>query len=168
VKQSKVAKFVYSLFLGGLLALFVGVGVGTFYPVSDYTDYPEYPQELNSVEGEYTEKQKKIEEKYNKTVEEYDQKVKDQSRNTALIVLAAAVILVVVSAVIEKRADVLGDGLMFGGLFLLGYAGLLGLFSGDSALMFGAISAAVLVTLALGYVKFVRAPKPAKKAKKKK
>lgn len=158
-------KLIYTFFLGVLIAIFVGMGVATFYPEPKY---PEYPRSLQySSNDEFTAEQKQLDKQYTKDVDAYTKKQKDYDRNISIIVLSAAVIILVVSLVIHPKMDVVSDGLLLGGIFTLLYS--IGRsFSADSPkVSFAVVTVGLIVTIVLGYRKFVK-PQLAEATSKKK
>jgi hypothetical protein len=147
-------KLIYTFFLGVLIAIFVGMGVATFYPEPKY---PEYPTTLQySTDGELTAEQKKLERQYTKDTNTYTNKQKSYDRNVSIIILTAAVIILVVSLLIHPKMDVVSDGLLLGGIFTLIYS-ISRSFSADSPkVSFAVVSVGLVVTIILGYRKFVK------------
>lgn len=156
-------KLIYTFFLGILIAIFVGMGVATFYPEPKY---PEYPKSLQYSTGELNAEQRKLDRQYTKDVNAYTDKQKSYDRNVSIIVLVAAVIILTVSLLIPKL-DVVSDGLLLGGVFTLIYS--IGRsFSSDSPkVSFAVVTVGLVVTIILGYRKFVK-PQAAEAASKKK
>lgn len=157
-------KLVYSFFLGLLLAVFVGLGVASFYP---QPKAPEYPKELEMVEDRYTETQKKIEDKYESDNKAYYQRLENYHRNVSIIVLAAAVVLVVLGLILHSRTGVIADGLLLGGVFTLLYSIGRSFAGGDPKYSFMVTAVGLIITMVVGYIKFI-GPKPAAAKSKKK
>lgn len=156
MEDNKILKLVYTFFLGLLLALFVGIGINTFYtpPVA-----PEYPTELNSsYNKEPTQEQIILERKFEKQMQTFEKEVMGPySRNVSIIALTAAVLFLAASFVLEKKGvRVISDGVMLGGLFTLMYSLGRGFASQDSKYSFVAISIGLVIVLYLGYHRFVR------------
>lgn len=146
-------KLIYTLFLGVLLALFIGLGINTFYPGPKA---PEYPVELNSTGKELTSEEIAIERSYTKQQRTYEEKNKPYSRNVSIAALIAAVILLTLSLVLEKRLSILADGIMFGGLFTLLYSIIRGFVSEENKYVFVVVTIGLVTVLYLGYHKFIR------------
>lgn len=163
--ENRLLTFIYTLFLGVLLAIFIGVGVNTFYPTPEG---PEYPTELQSYAKEPTEEQIAQQRAFDEQVRAHEESLQPYSRNVSIITLSAAVILLGLSMYLERRKiAVLADGVMLGGLFTLLYALGRGFASQDSKYTFVVITIALALVLYLGYHRFVR-PHPAPKASKRK
>lgn len=157
-------KFVYSFFLGLLLVVFVGMGVASFYPSPKA---PEYPVALETTkfgaEG-LTEEQRQADKEYQEASRVYSDKARDYDRNVAIIVLIAAVLLLVVGLALESRANVIADGLLLGGTFTLLYSIGRSFAGDDPKYSFLVTSAGLIVTMIVGYQKFIK-PAPVKKKK---
>lgn len=148
-----ILKLVYTLFLGVLLALFVGVGINTFYPGPKQ---PEYPTALNTIGKEPSTEQLKVEKAWNQKMAEHDKQMKPYNRNVSMIALGAAVCLLVASIMLEKHIKLLSDGILVGGLLSLLYSIGRGFASEDSKYVFIAISAGLVIVLYTGYRQFIQ------------
>lgn len=159
MENVQILKLFYSLFLGILLAIFVGVGINTFYPGPPA---PEYPTELNYTEKQLTTKQQRIQKAYDIKINQYNKNMQPYNRNVSIMALTAAVILLVISLVFEKRMKIISDGVILGGLFTLLYSLGRGFASSDSKYVFVVVSICLVAVLYLGYHRFVRphTPKP--------
>jgi hypothetical protein len=156
-------KYVYTFFLALLLALFVGVGISVFYPEPEQPRYPEpltralAPGEYHSKEDRVEiEKQRKMEIDFQKKREQFEKRSGIYNRNVSIISLAASIITVVVTLTIFKRVPVIADGLLLGGIFILGYSIIRGFTSNDDRLRFFVISVGLAMTLIVGYLKFIK------------
>lgn len=152
-------KFVYSFFLGLLLVVFVGMGVASFY---QSPKAPEYPISIETKAGqEETEDQRIAREKYDADYKVYNAKSEDYNRNVAMIVLGAAVILVVLGLTLHSKTDVIADGLLLGGVFTLLYSIGRSFAGQDPKYSFLVTTAGLIITVIVGYIKFI---KPGQKA----
>lgn len=155
MEQNKILQMVYTFFLGVLIAIFVGVGINTFYtpPTS-----PEYPSELNALMGkEPSVKQQAMQiswENENRRFEE--EKMQPYNRNVSIMAISAAVALLAVSILFEKKIKVMSDGVMLGGLFTLFYSIGRGFASQDSKYSFVMVTISLIAVLLLGYHRFVK------------
>lgn len=163
MEENKILQLVYTFFLGVLLAVFVGVGINTFYPSPEQ---PEYPVELETSRQELTPAQEIKEAEYNRAIRNYEEKTKPYNRNVSIITLIAALVFFAISIIYEKRIKVIADGVMLGGLFTLFYSIGRGFASESSAYVFVVVTAGLVVVLYLGYHKFV-IPSEVKMSKKK-
>lgn len=153
-EDNKVLRFMYTFFLGVLLAIFVGVGVNTFYPGPEP---PEYPASLTTYSNkEPTDEQQKAEKEFQEQIQQHEKDMQPYNRNVSIITLGAAVVLLTVSLVFEKKIKFIADGIMLGGLFTLFYSLGRSFASQDSKYIFGVVTVALVVVLYLGYHRFVR------------
>lgn len=149
--DNKILRIVYTFFLGLLLAIFVGVGINTFY---EGPKEPQYPIQLTVPVKEDSDEQRKVEADYNRQQQEYYEVFKQYNRNVSIIALAAAVLLMVASLAAEKRIRVMADGVMLGGLFTLVYSLIRGFASGDSKYTFVAAAIGLVLVGFVGYRRF--------------
>lgn len=166
-EDNKVLKLVYTFFLGVLLAIFIGVGIDTFYPGPAQ---PEYPIESQAYDGKMSETQIEQQKEYDKAQRQYEEDYQPYNRNVSIAALLSAVILLAASLYVEKRyVRVLADGVMLGGLFTLVYSLIRGFAADDSRYVFIVVSVSLVIVLYLGYHRFVKPNEKAalKKGKKK-
>lgn len=149
-----VLKIVYTVFIGILLVLFVGIGVETFYP---QPQYPEYPISLErpSPDGTETAKDIKTREEFQKKEKSYQGQIKIYNRNVFIIALVFALLFMAISLFMAEKLLVIADGLLLGGVFTLAYAVGRG-FMADDKFRFIAVSVSLVVALITGYLKFIR------------
>jgi len=158
-------KVVYSFFLGLLLVVFVGMGVASFYPSPKAPEYP-IAQETNKVSpDDYTDEQRAADQKYEADYKVYSESADDYSRNVSIIVLVAAVILVVLGLALHAKTEVIADGLLLGGVFTLLYSIARSFGGEDPRYTFMVTSAGLIITMVVGYIKFVKPARPTKKIK---
>lgn len=150
--DSKILKFVYTLFLGVIVALFIGVGINTFYPGPKP---PEYPMALNYYGKEPTAEQLKLQKNWDQQVAAHDKQMKPYNRNVSMVALAAAIILLVVSLIFERGIKLLSDGMLIGGLLTLLYSIGRGFASNDSKYVFLALCVGLAIVIYTGYMKFI-------------
>ncbi len=156
-------KIIYTIFLGLLLALFVGLGINTFY---EGPKQPEYPTAFyDSKDGQPDEAEIQKQKDFNVAFEKHQELSETYSRNVSVIALTLALILLVVGLMFEKRNDVIGGGVLLGALFTLLYSIIRGFVSTDTKYTFIVVTFGVLIALYLGYHKFAQV-KPVKKPKK--
>ncbi|MFA5003759.1 MAG: hypothetical protein WC498_00565 [Candidatus Saccharimonadales bacterium] len=154
-EDNKILKLVYTFFLGLLLAIFVGVGINTFYPGPKA---PEFPIELNTYgkAPELTSEQIKIQKNWDQKAAQHNKDMRPYNRNVSILTLVSAVIFLVVSMIFEKRIKIIADGVMLGGLFTLLYSIGRGFASENSKYVFAVVSVGLVIVLYLGYHRFVR------------
>lgn len=174
-RQQYALQTIFSFFLGLMVLAFIGIGVNTFYPQPEYRESPEI-RELQreqeriwnrSSEGKPSEAdQERIDEiqaELDELWKEEERVRQDWSRNTSIVLIIFATAVMGVSLVRSEQLRVISNGLLLGGLFTMVYGVGWIIASGESIARFGVIVFALLVTVALGYLKFVRgreAPAP--------
>ena len=82
--------------------------------------------------------------------------MKTWARNTSIILVLFATLVMVISLTLSDQLRVISNGLLLGGLFTMLYGVGWVIFSGNSTARFIVILFALVVALGLGYVKFVR------------
>lgn len=152
-------KSFYVVFLGIVVAMFVGVGIAAFYPA------PKAPECDNTVrftpandEAGKTliETQKQCDE----ANKQYQNQFKHYSRNVSIIALLAALVILAASLMFAHRLAVLADGLLLGGILTLLYSIIRSFMSGDDRVRFASVAIALIVAVILGYFKFLRGEQP--------
>jgi len=150
MKENNIIKIVYSIFVGALISIFVGVGINTFYPgpVS-----PDYSSKAATAEGRqlYYES-----EEYTVANEQYSQDNSDYYRNVSIVSLIIAVALLWFSIMYEKRLKMMADGILLGGLFTLIYGVNQGFASGNDQYLFLAMTISLAAVIYIGYHKFIK------------
>jgi len=151
-------KPIYTIFLAILIALFVGLGIDTFYPGPEA---PQYPPELEYVENccEETAEQRVIRADFDQAQKQFMEEFKLYSRNVSIISLIASIIILVLSLTLLAKIKMIADGILLGGLFLTVYSIIRGLMSEDSQFRFLIITIGLIMALVLGYIKFIRPKK---------
>jgi hypothetical protein len=149
-------KVIYTIFLGGIIALFFGLGVAAFYPGPTQ---PVQPAELTIIEGKgcnLTESEKAQQLKFENDQRKYQDDFKLYSRNVSIITMIMAVVAVAVGLLFLNKILLLSDGLLLGGVFTLAYSIVRGLLSENVQYRFVVVAVGLLVTLVLGYIKFIK------------
>lgn len=159
-------KYVYIVFIGLLLAAFVGVGIAAFYKGPKVPEYPvslKYPEfeQTRDVPATISAQRRADMEENDAKQKEFQTKNQEYDRNVSVISLVAAVIMLVLSLTSFKQILVIADGVLLGGVLTLGYSIVRGFGSNDDIFRFLVVSAGLVVAMVLGYVKFVR---PAQKS----
>ena len=147
-------KFIYTLFLALLVALFVGLGIDAFYPGPQI---PQYPVELEKVESccEETAEQGEIRIEFEQAQRNYQEEMKPYNRNVSIISLIAAIIILVVSLTLLNKIKMIADGILLGGVFTTMYSIIRGVMTGNSQFRFLIVTIGVIIAFVLGYVKFI-------------
>lgn len=130
----RALQLIYSIFLGLVLAGFVWIGMDTFYP------RPDYPE--SGVYGE--------------TGTAYDTAYAQWSLNTSIILLTIATIILTIAVLMAVGTAVLSNGLLLGGVFVMLMAVGWSLDSRQSLVRFLVIAGALIVTIVIGWLKFIR------------
>ena len=102
-----ILKIIYTLFLGLLVALFIGLGIDAFYvgPIE-----PDYPSELRVQKPgceDYPEL-KATQEKYDETIKTFDEKNKIYNRNVSILSMIFAIIILVTSLTLFYKIKMTG------------------------------------------------------------
>ena len=152
-------KYVYIVFLGLILATFVGVGIAAFYKGPTYPETPAslkygrpFPEATTATPSA----------EYIKEQEAYDAKSKDfqkqndtYNRNVSMLALGFAVAMLIISLVFLKKIMVIADGILLGGVLTLAYSIVRGFNSNDDIYRFLVVGAGLISAMVLGYLKFV-------------
>ena len=75
---------------------------------------------------------------------------------TGIILLVLATLILVISLTLPAEQVVISNGLLLGGVFTMVYAVGMTVFSDQSIWRFVVVAVALIVTIAIGYLKFVR------------
>jgi len=156
-KQIKVSgiEFIYTLFMALITALFFSLGVAAFYPAPEEPKYPEVLQISTKFDTEMTDEQSKAQIQYEKDINSFQEVREDYSRNVSMIMLSLALLAMVISLTLSHKIFVMSNGFLLGGVFTLLYSIVRGFMTSDTKYMFAIVSVGLLITLALGYIKFV-------------
>jgi hypothetical protein len=167
-RQHYALQTIFSFFLGLMVVAFIGVGVNTFYPSPTDTHQKEQQvlsrqMEALSVKGggssvdATTQAQiAALQVKQNALQDVIDAEMKGWARNTSIILVLFATLVMGISLMLNEQLRVISNGLLLGGLFTMLYGAGWVIFSGNSVARFFVILFALVVALGLGYLKFVR------------
>jgi hypothetical protein len=164
--RSRGLQTIFSLFLGLMLAAFIGVGVYTFHPPDKELD--RQIQELDRreqairsgrLDGELpAADREEVERLVGSRTELYDaaqDRREAWGRTTSIILIALATLVMAVSLVRADQLPVISNGLLLGGVFTMVY-GVGWIVSTDTSVSrFVVMSVALAITLGLGYARFV-------------
>lgn len=156
METHKAIRVIYTVFLGIVIALFVGIGAET---LCQSPKYPEYPNLEYSQNGELSKEDKAANDAYDKEFKKYEDKSKAYQRNISAVIMATSVVLLALSLLLTKKIKIIADGVMFAGLFTLIYALGRALFAGNKTYALSVAGVAVLITLLFGYQRFFRGEK---------
>lgn len=148
-------KIIYVLFLGIILALFVGLGVEAFYPTPAMPDYPAMSSQVTK-EGIQTAEDIKKQAEYDVAQKESDAKRATHARNVSIITIVASIFFLALSLTALSKIDIISDGFLLGGLFTLFYSIVMGFSSPESVYRFFVVTIGLIVALVLGYFKFIK------------
>ncbi|HEV7952227.1 MAG TPA: hypothetical protein VGO98_02530, partial [Candidatus Saccharimonadales bacterium] len=100
--DDKFLRFVYTFFLGLIIALFVGLGISVFYPAPKMPEYPHSvtPADMPMVESKVSAEDLQAQRDYEVAYKNYDQQSQTYHRNVSIVSLAFAVIFVIVSSLL--------------------------------------------------------------------
>lgn len=152
-------RFVYVVFVGIIVAAFIGVGVAAFYPEPGRPDAPlsvKYNQNvqitdvaaLNAIRAEQAQ--------YETELRTYMAAEQVYRRNVSIVTLVAAVLVLTISLTVIKNISLIADGTLLGGVLTLAYSIVCGFVTEDNRFRFLVLSASLLITLILGYVRFLQ------------
>ena len=148
-------KFIYTIFLALLIALFVGLGIDAFYPGPKA---PQYPFELDQVKQgcEQTIEQQTLAKEFNQAQTKYMEESKPYNRNVSIISLVASIFILILSLTLLNKIKMIADGMLLGGVFTTLYSIIRGLMSDNSQFRFLIVTVGLIIAFALGYIKFIR------------
>ncbi|HNZ84630.1 MAG TPA: hypothetical protein PKH59_02075 [Candidatus Woesebacteria bacterium] len=154
-------KNIYTLFLGLMVVVFVGVGIDVFYPKN--LKMPQYPDsgfymksETYRPTDEEIAKQEEESKKYQAEFDKYRQEEKKYSSDVSIISTVAAVVLLVLSLTVLKNLMVLSDGLLLGGLLTQAYGVIRGFESENNKIRFLVVTVGLIISAVVGYIKFIK------------
>lgn len=168
-RQQYALQTIFSFFLGLMVLAFVGVGVNTFYPEPNELHAAEeqalwreieaeQPKAMMPTEASPAASPKLIE--LQARAAELQERIAAErelwARNTSIILVLFATAVMGVSLIRNEQLRVISNGLLMGGLFTMVYGAAWVILSGHSVSRFVVIAFALLVTVGLGYLQFVR------------
>ena len=153
-------KYVYIVFLGLILATFVGVGIAAFYKGPTYPETPvslkysrPYPEStLAPPSADYVKEQ----ESFDAKSKQFQTSMENYNRYVSMIALGFSVVMMVVSLAFFKKIAIIADGVLLGGVLTLGYSIVRGFNSNDDIYRFLVVGAGLITAMVLGYLKFVK------------
>jgi hypothetical protein len=153
--DNKVLKAVYTVFLGVIIALFVGLGIRTFYAPPEVPQFPVETifEKTNPTDAELA-KQREVQIQQEAAFREYEEASDIYNRNVTIAALISSVVLLGLSLMVERRNRVLANGVMLGSLFTLLYSITRSFMSGNTTLSFIVVTVALAIVLFLGYKRF--------------
>ncbi len=147
-------KIMYTIFLGLLVALFVGLGIAAFYPAPKMPEYPVELQSAPTFNGTEPEATRKTRAEYDKQQKDFEKAAAAYNRTVSIISIITAVIILVLSFVVAKNVALIADGLLLGGVLTLLYGIVRGFMGEDSMYRFLATAIGLVIALIVGWQKF--------------
>lgn len=158
----------FAIFLGLMVTAFIGVGVYTFYPPPDR----QFRAQIESLDrqqqairnsqpenaltpADRAQMQKIIDER-NRIQDATRASTEAWAGRTSIILVALATITMALSLTAVAQLPVISNGLLMGGVFTMLYGVAWVIASGTSATRFIVMTFALVITLGLGYLRFVR------------
>ena len=167
LKRDAGLRPIFSVFLGLMLTAFIGVGVYTFHPPPDAQDAR--LAELSRLENEIRPSRaegpvspadqsrlREIERERADLIDARDNARESWVRSTSMILIAFATLAMALSLVRPERAPVINAGGLLGGVFTMIYGVGWVVVADVSKVRFLVITAALGITLGLGYLRFGR------------
>lgn len=164
---------IFGFFLGLMVTSFVGVGVYTFYPSPDgpfrdrmvALDRQEQTIRNSKAADALTpEDRARIQDIVNERAKAEDASRASGERwgrRTSVILIGFATLVMAISLIRAVQLPVISNGLLLGGVFTMIYGVGWIIVSDTSTGRFFVMTVALAITLALGYVRFVRGREPA-------
>ena len=141
--ENKVLKIIFTLFIGVMVALFVGLGIEAFYPSPVY---PDIVWEENMTDEQTAAIQA--------AEAAYQEAVRVRNQIVSIVVTAIAVLIMVASMFLEKRNLTLTNGLLLGGLFSLIYGSTVGFSAGSAMVTFITVGVGLAAVIVVGIRRF--------------
>jgi hypothetical protein len=167
-KQRNALQLIFAFFLGLMVTAFIGIGVYTFHgppgdpaddPARELRDRQQVIRDGRGVDGLSSEQQAEYEQ-LNEEIRRAESLAREAeeawARSTSIILIILATVVMGISLVRADELPVINNGLLLGGVFTMLYGTGWTLASGDSMLRFWVMLFALMITLGLGYLRFVR------------
>lgn len=167
-RQRYALQTIFSFFLGLMVLAFIGIAVNTFYP----SPSEKYTKETQAIVQQQESLNRKsqgktmtpaeqvqfdaLQKQMNDIQTKQEAEMKIWARNTSIVLILFATGVMALSLIRSEQLRVISNGLLLGGLFCMVYGSGWVIFSGNSTARFYVIAFALVVTVALGYLKFVR------------
>jgi hypothetical protein len=158
---------IFSLFLGLMSTAFVGIGVYTFHPQptelkTEIRELGHREQEIRNSrpDSELTDADRDQIQEINRQRNELTEAAAEQRESwalsTSIILIIFSTLFLVASLVRVDRLQAISNGLLLGGIFTMLYSVGWIFTAGASIARFLVMTAALVITLGLGYMRFVR------------
>jgi hypothetical protein len=153
-----VLKLIYTFLIGIFLAVFVGVGIDAFYPGPKFSEAPavlKYCSGENGKNAEMSTDLKAEIENFDRVEKAYRIESQKYNKNVSIFSLVASILIVIGSLTLFKKILLIADGLLLGGVLSLIYSVMRGFDTEGNKFRFFVVSIGLIVSLVLGYVKFI-------------
>lgn len=159
---------IFGIFLGLMVTAFIGVGVYTYYPSPREQFSPKIedanrrrqaisgPKAPEALTDDDRARMQAIAEERDALLDASREAERTWGRRTSIILVTLATLTMAVSLVRAAQLPVISNGLLLGGVFTMLYGVGWMIVSDTSTERFAVITVALVVTLGLGYVRFVR------------
>lgn len=152
-------KAIYVVFLGLIIALFDGLGIAAFYETPKRPEQSPLAQETNYAK-EPTSQAIEAQKNFDKQMKNYEEnQLGPYNRNVAIITIIIAVLVLAIGLLFSLKFMILSDGLLLGGVFTLLYSVFRAAQANNIRFTFIIVAVALVVTVGLGFWKFLRKPK---------
>ena len=159
-------KIMYTIFLGLLVALFVGLGIAAFYPAPKapespaiLNEPPSAPVPTDKVTITETAEQRAARLKFDQDQKTYQKQFAVYNRQVSIISMIAAVIVLVAALSAVNKIQLISDGLLLGGILTLLYSIVRGFMGEDNLYRFIVVTIGLIIALVIGYIKFIQPEK---------
>lgn len=158
-QKSSFVEIIYTTFIAILVALFFGLGISTFYIE------PQSPQN-SQIDYEITtqyDKKTSPNNNYRTRLSEYQKASNEYNRNVSIIALILSVIIIFVALFLISHVAMISNGVLLGGIFTLIYSIIRGFSTDNIQYRFIIVTVGLIITLILGYIKFIKPSQTAQK-----
>jgi hypothetical protein len=159
-------RLLYAILIASAVVAFVGVGIYTFYPAPQAPTYPMTPAKgiAQPIGGGDTQQ---AADDYQQALDQYNTDRATYQRNVSIILAVLTPIVVVAGLWLQKRLDIIGEGLALGGVGLSIYAITAASIADDRIMRFIAVTFFLASVIAVVYFKFSESMHPVPAARKK-
>jgi hypothetical protein len=158
-------RLLYSVLIASAVVAFVAIAIYTFYPSPKAPAYTppllDKGTAINQPIGDAYQQQ------YDKASEQYQADTKAYQRNVSIILVLAAIVVVALGVWLQRRADIIGEGLQLGGIGTSIYAVGMASAADDRVMRFVAVTLFLAAVISVVYFRFKEQP-PAKASAKRK
>lgn len=144
-------KYIYSIFIGFLITLVIGLGIAAFYEAPEYPEYASTPK----ISGELTEDEiRENENLMNIEYDKYNTEENTYNRKVSIILICSSVVILGIGLLLAKINSIFADGMLFGSIFTLIYSIIRGFGSENQKFSFFVVVIALCIALGIGYLIF--------------